>query len=611
MRNSSLRLSITPRSDSVLGIIQAVNDKHTLLPEFQRDFRWQPEQTYDLFDSLAKGIFIGTIIYGKPAFGISCREIDKRPRRGQGSRAKLEIIDIDDEEARRRGNSESFRLVLDGQQRITAIYRAITGIDPVYLVLHDEDCKLEDRASPLEEMMDHFSGSQGDSQICISLSDAYGFEMNSARESTMIQKLEESLFWKSRGSDSDESQRTYFVERYLKGCQQVRDLFKREKLVSYYLLDMNLQKFCLFFERSNSKGIQLNFTDILAAKLYYGFNLRASIERFESDHPDIKLNRELIVRAISYLSSDGKEIDKSYILKNLNADHFNQHWAEVCQLYAESLAFLYENRLMLSQKWLPSENIILPLMMFRRELKLMKQPLAQKQLEFLKFWFWASVFAERYASATNEVMIEDAKVLKQVAHDNFSIGPAYYRKLTPRVANSEDVLGYKKRASSIYKGILNVINYDSQTGLLDWTNTTKLTFNNDKLHDHHIFPKAFLQQTYQNQPELLELMDSVANRALIPKLTNLKIGRKSPSTYLCELTKLNSKIGKCLKSHKIDENLVLSDDLDSRFEEFVKTRAESVLEIIGHTVVRPQEEYLAIAESSNSNKSQGVSTAAT
>ena len=42
------------------------------------------DQTYDLFDSLIREIFIGTIIYGKPGFGMTLRQIDDRPRKGKG-----------------------------------------------------------------------------------------------------------------------------------------------------------------------------------------------------------------------------------------------------------------------------------------------------------------------------------------------------------------------------------------------------------------------------------------------------------------------------------------------------------------------------------------------
>ena len=103
---------ITPRSESILGIVNDVKEGNALLPEFQRDFRWELERTYDLFDSLAKDIFIGTIIYGKPSFAISCRELDRRPRRGKGSRAKLQIKHFDESKAINLGKIQNFRLIL-------------------------------------------------------------------------------------------------------------------------------------------------------------------------------------------------------------------------------------------------------------------------------------------------------------------------------------------------------------------------------------------------------------------------------------------------------------------------------------------------------------------
>ena len=73
---------------------------------------------------------------------------------------------------------------------------------------------------------------------------------------------------------------------------------------------------------------------------------------------------------------------------------------------------------MLSQKWLPSENIIgFTLMMFQRELKLGETTVSTEATGVLaSFGFGHLSSRERYASATNEVMIEDAKVLTPVAY---------------------------------------------------------------------------------------------------------------------------------------------------------------------------------------------------
>ncbi|MEI8307386.1 MAG: DUF262 domain-containing protein [Chloroflexales bacterium] len=48
-------------TESLLDIVRGIDNRTIMLPEFQRDFRWELEQTYDLFDSLIREIFIGTI----------------------------------------------------------------------------------------------------------------------------------------------------------------------------------------------------------------------------------------------------------------------------------------------------------------------------------------------------------------------------------------------------------------------------------------------------------------------------------------------------------------------------------------------------------------------
>src|SRR6516165_7600556 len=123
------------QTESLLDIVRSVINETILLPEFQRDFRGEMDQTHDLFDSLIREIFIGTVIYGKPGFGMTLRQVDDRPRRGKGSRAQLRMRHYDKEEIVAKSRTQNLRIILDGQQRITSIYRALTGADNVFLVL--------------------------------------------------------------------------------------------------------------------------------------------------------------------------------------------------------------------------------------------------------------------------------------------------------------------------------------------------------------------------------------------------------------------------------------------------------------------------------------------
>ena len=44
------------QTESILEIVRAIENKSIVLPEFQRDFRWEMEKTFDLFNSLVRGI---------------------------------------------------------------------------------------------------------------------------------------------------------------------------------------------------------------------------------------------------------------------------------------------------------------------------------------------------------------------------------------------------------------------------------------------------------------------------------------------------------------------------------------------------------------------------
>ena len=60
----------------------------------------------------------------------------------------------------------------------------------------------------------------------------------------------------------------------------------------------------------------------------------------------------------------GEKVDKGTILKRLNASHFSDYWDKICNLYEKTLNYLIRENYVISQDWIPSENMLIPLMMF-------------------------------------------------------------------------------------------------------------------------------------------------------------------------------------------------------------------------------------------------------
>lgn len=584
----------TPQqTESLKYLVENIDNGNIVLPEFQRDFVWELQKTCDLFDSIVKDIFIGSIIYGKPTFEITVREIDTRPRKGQGSRRKLKITSFDKGEINRKSQISNFRLILDGQQRATSFYRALKGIDEVWFIvkneneLNDDVRQKEFKNRTLEEILFTISLQEDEDRLSIKLSDAYEVSKGDLFDEDIKEKFFDQLHFIA-GMDNSELRENF--RKYKTLCMKLGELFKSELLLSYYLLNMDNEKFALFFERSNSKGVQLNFIDILAAKLYKGFNLRDKIDELDTLYPNYVFDREIIVRTISYTISNGKDIDRNYILTNLNFEHFNTHWNKACYYYNQVLNFLYRENLIISQNWMPYENMVIPLIIFLRESNQNDfSQMTEWQYNFIKYWYWASIFSQRYSSGSNEAIIQDSSILRNIAKGRKITDRVIFSRLKSQIDSYEDILSYSKKVNVIYKGILNLINFNAK-GLSDWNNSSKLS-DSKKLEDHHIFPKEYIKQQFKNDEQALSLVDCVANRTLIPKITNIKVGKKSPSKYMNELKSSNGKLENTLNEHLIPKE-ILEGLYDEFFSEFIEERAKLIFILINNNIIEQEKQIL-------------------
>ncbi|MCX8000923.1 MAG: DUF262 domain-containing protein, partial [Leptospiraceae bacterium] len=152
-------------TQSIQELINDIDKEIIYLPEFQRDFVWEISKTYDLFDSLARNIFIGAIIYGVPSFDIAVREIDhsgKRIKKAGKGKTKHQVKNLTkDDIEKKQKMGVSLKLILDGQQRVTAIYRALKGIDDVWFIAKKEnEIQSTYKDATLEELLEEISGFQ-------------------------------------------------------------------------------------------------------------------------------------------------------------------------------------------------------------------------------------------------------------------------------------------------------------------------------------------------------------------------------------------------------------------------------------------------------------------
>jgi hypothetical protein len=109
-------MEITPDKQKIVGLVEQANLGKLCLPQFQRDFVWPRDQVADILRSILRRYFIGSVLLlrcdpnlppFKSRFFIGANPTLKDP--------KPEM------------------LVLDGQQRITALLYAMTGPEEPFL----------------------------------------------------------------------------------------------------------------------------------------------------------------------------------------------------------------------------------------------------------------------------------------------------------------------------------------------------------------------------------------------------------------------------------------------------------------------------------------------
>ena len=155
-------------------------------------------------------------------------------------------------------------------------------------------------------------------------------------------------------------------------------------------------------------------------------------------------------------------------------------------------------------------------------------------------------------------------------------------RLRSLIKEPSDLYSYTKKSSSLYRGVLNFLGYVNR-GLPDWNSTQTIDVSM-RLEDHHIFPRAFISSRGDfddiKKDDAEQLVDSVVNRTLIPKILNIQIGKKSPFEYLSELKNRNPSLEVCLSRHLLPHGLVYDSTWSDYFGLFLEERAEQIYEKI-------------------------------
>lgn len=107
---------MTPKTSSILGLLNDIKNGDVALPDLQRDFVWKDEDVRLLMDSIMRGYPFGLLLFWNTQFlEVVYREFVTDYTKGQTFVTKVKPV------------GQKMRMVLDGQQRLQSLYVAIFG----------------------------------------------------------------------------------------------------------------------------------------------------------------------------------------------------------------------------------------------------------------------------------------------------------------------------------------------------------------------------------------------------------------------------------------------------------------------------------------------------
>ena len=193
-----------------------------------------------------------------------------------------------------------------------------------------------------------------------------------------------------------------------------------------------------------------------------------------------------------------------------------------------------------------------------------KQKLAQ--------WFWCVTLGELYGSSTDSRLAKDVPQLVNWIRDD----GARPQSLDEALFQQDRLKSLRSRLSAAYKGLHALLMRHGCRDFITGRGVELMTFFNDKIDIHHIFPKKWCLSK-EIKPAVF---DSIVNKSPLFKRSNIAISGDAPSAYLKKIEQEQgisaSALDDILRSHLINPQHLRNDDFDA----FMAARTTALTELI-------------------------------
>jgi hypothetical protein len=514
-------MRVTPDSLSLGELLELVRKGRLALPQFQRDFVWPPGAVVELLHSVARRWPVGSLMFLEGPQEFASRPIEDAPPLTTGE-----------------------LLVLDGQQRVTALFRAFADVgDEVYFVDLDAVDAEED------EFVLYRTRTRFDREFPTLR------EMAEAEIAPIPIIYSDSRFYEWLSFVPKEERRRQLVglrEHSLEGLKGYDIPLVRLPR------DVEMPALAKIFETINRTGVRLATFDLMVARLYpSGFDLTerwdAAVAALPETLQAYQVNGIEILKLIALREhlqqrrDDGrttvKGVRESDVLA-LPASLVTTEWERAVETYAQAVSWARERCGCASPELIPSVAMLLPLA------AALVNGVDERELER---WFINATLDQDYAQGANTQAVADARVLTGLA------GPQHRM----RAFDLDGLFESRRRNEMLLRGLLALLVHD---GAGDWTRGSAPLRAADPrtLVVRRVFPRKHLSARGAHPDVLL-------NFVVVGRDAHREMQQRPPSDYLDRLDVRDA----TLLSQGCDPGALRTDD----WPMFARTRFDALADV--------------------------------
>ena len=372
------------------NLVTRIHGREIALPDFQRDFVWDATRTEELIQSIISEFPVGTLLLWKQGDGetFASRSFEGAPELGDKKPAEL---------------------VLDGQQRLTALYQALTGVgDERYYLKVDEFVHVtEDYVKEFHEV--NFDKAVISVPVAVSKGQVKKNEELLGISHFPVSAVSSFDDWLDEYVDKIISTEGSANSKYLKSLyRRMRDKYI-VPLRSYGLPVLTLpettpiEAVCTIFETLNRTGKPLGPFELLTARYYpQGVNLRDLWVEAQDNYKalvDFKVDPYSILQTACLRAYSSAQ--RSDVLKKLTAADISQHWSAAVKGVAGVIDMLQSDCGLVAPKWLPYGMLLIPMGAVWSDIQKLEPLDRAPAYTRLQRFFWCSVFTTNYDQGAN------------------------------------------------------------------------------------------------------------------------------------------------------------------------------------------------------------------